>query len=173
MQRTPRPLRVILSLMFIVSAGCDAGNGGDAAPIGAAQVDAAEFAPVNRSDITGTVQLEEEDDQATITVALVGLEAGVEYPVHVHTGRCAAGGAVAVPLGQVTGEEDGRGQLTTRVALTALQGDQHVFVQAHGPSGGAVACADLGGGDGGAALTERLHPDSTPVPAAIDTGAGA
>lgn len=102
-----------------------------------------EFASVDRSGITGTVRGEEDGDDAAVTLELEGLEAGTGYPAHIHSGRCVSGGPVVAPLGDVTGDEDGAGELTADVPADALSGDEQLFVQVHGPDGDAVACADL------------------------------
>lgn len=148
MHRTPVRQRAIIALALVPAlAACDAADRPDATPADAdslvGALGTAEFAPVNRSDITGTVRFEEDDDEATATVELVGLEPGAEYPVQLYTGRCAAGGSTPVPLGRVTGGEDGRGRLTARVAVTDLPAGEPVFVQADGPDASAVACADM------------------------------
>lgn len=112
-------------------AGDLAGRGGPAA-----------LAPINRSGITGTVETAESGDEVTLTVRVDGLEPSVTYPVRVYSGRCATGGAVAAPLGRLTGGSDGTARVTTRVARETVAGDS-AFVQVHGSRGAAVACADL------------------------------
>lgn len=145
--RQPAHLAVLALLAFVpLGIGCEAG-GGSGTPDGAAaflgQLGAAEFAPVNQSDITGTVRFEEEDDGVSATIELVGLQPGAAYPASLHTGRCAAGGPVAAPLGPVTAGEDGRGRLTAPIEAAGLEAGEPVFVQAVGPEGDAVACADM------------------------------
>ena len=173
-----RPLQsAALVAAALLSIGCDAGDAPETAvddtPDGAA-ADAVEFASVNRSGIQGTVTASHEGDDATVTVTLEGLEPGVAYPVHIHGGRCAAGGPVEVPLGRITASAEGTGRLTSRVAGSDLSPDRPAFVQAHGPDGAAVACADIAGHEGAVPLTERA-PDSAgpPDPAPVDTTAPA
>lgn len=152
MHRTPIRQRAIIALAPVLAlAACDAAERTDGTPADADSVvgalGPAEFAPVNQSDVTGTVRFEEDDDEATVTVELVGLEPAAEYPVQLYTGRCAAGGSTAVPLGLVTGGEDGRGRVTAHVAATDVAAGEPVFVQADGPDGSAVACADVADGE--------------------------
>lgn len=161
-----RPLvRLGLAAATLVVLGCEAGDAPDQEDAGTAAPSeaAADFAPVNRSGITGTVEADHEADDVTVTVELAGLAPGTEYPVHIHTGRCAAGGPVAVPLGRITARPDSTGRLTTRADGSGL-GDEPAFVQVHGPGGDAVACADLAGHAGGTRpLTDRLPADSVPA----------
>ena len=165
--------RLALVAAAVTLVGCDAGDAPAAEEElpGTTELDAeAEFAPVNRSGVTGTIAADHDGDAATISVDLAGLEEGTVYPVHIHTGLCAAGGPVAVPLGRITGGNDGSGRLTARVAASQLAPDQPAFVQVHGSSGAAIACADIAGHEGEAdALTERMDEDS--VPAADGDGA--
>lgn len=148
----------------LLSIGCDAGDAPEAAgdTPDAAAPDAVEFASVNRSGINGTVTANHDGDEATVTVTLEGLEAGVAYPVHIHGGRCAAGGPVEVPLGRITASAEGTGRLTSRVAGSDLSPDSPAFVQAHGPDGAAVACADIPGHDGAVPLTDRATDSAAP-----------
>lgn len=163
MNRVPlRPPTVAAVLLVL---GCDAGDAPLSEDTPAVTNDASvEFAPVNRSGITGTVTADHDDEHATVTVELAGLEPGATYPVHIHTGRCAAGGPVAAPLGRITARADSTGRLNARVT-DAQMGDEPAFVQAHDPSGAAVSCADLPGHEAEAEpLTERAVPDSAHGP---------
>lgn len=169
MHRFPlRPLALATAALFAL--GCDAGDAPLTDDSPAVDDEApADFAPVNRSGITGTVTADHDEGEATVTVELAGLEPGAAYPVHIHTGRCAAGGPVAAPLGRITARADSTGRLNARVTA-AQMGDQPAFVQAHDASGAAVTCADLPGHGGEAdPLTESVDPDS----AADVDGAGA
>ena len=160
------PNGIALAVTILLAAGCDAGDSPDAAEGPAQEAGAAELAPVNRSGVTGTVRADHDGDEVTVTVEVAGLEAGGEYPAHIHSGRCAAGGPVAVPLGRITAGEDGTGRLTTRVAAAELGAEDAAFVQVHGADGAVVACADLGGhGDGEQPLTERIDSAAAPVAA--------
>lgn len=164
----PRITRAVIALTLGAAvAACEAADRPDGSPAEAdtalGALGPAEFAPVNQSGVTGTVRVEEDDDELTVTIELVGLEAGVVYATHLHTGRCAAGGPAAATLGRITGGEDGRGRLTTSVAAADVPPGDPVFVQAVGSGGDAVACADVGGNeDPEAPRTDRLDPDSAP-----------
>lgn len=165
-----RSLLPLALLSLLPLAACEAGSPDDAAPAAEGgrlgTLTAADFAPVNRSGITGSVQVDGEGDP-TVTLELVGLEPGAVYATHVHTGRCAAGGPVAIALGEVTAGDDGRGRMTTEVSTAEITTGDPVFVQAHGPGGEAVACADLGGGDE-MPLTERIDSGTTAAPGSAD-----
>lgn len=156
------PLRPLtLATASLIALGCDAGDAPLAEDDAVVAEDASvEFAPVNRSGITGTVTADHDEEQATVTIELTGLEPGATYPVHLHTGRCAAGGPVAAPLGRITAGADSTGRLNARVTAGQM-GDQPAFVQAHDATGAAVSCADLPGhAREEDPLTERVDPDS-------------
>ncbi|HUE76371.1 MAG TPA: hypothetical protein VMM83_00390 [Longimicrobiales bacterium] len=160
-----RPARAIIALTLVAAvAGCEAADAPDGTPAEDDRALAAgtvEFAPVNRSGVTGTARFEEDDDDVTVTIELVGLETGTVYPTHLYNGRCAAGGNVVAALGDITGGEDGRGRLMTDVEAADLASDEPLFVQAEGSGGNALACADVGGEeDPGASPTDRLEADS-------------
>ena len=124
----------------------------------------AAIAPINRSGIAGTVRVERGDDETTVTLELEGLAAGVEYPAHVHEGRCSAGGPVAAPLGRVRAGADGTGRLATRVSTATMPADTAGFVQVHGPDGAAVAWLTVESVPVGAVmLRDPLRVDITPV----------
>lgn len=142
----PRTLAVAMAAL--ITLGCDAGEVPPAGDTAVAEDASVEFAPVDRSGITGTVSADHDDEETTVTVELSGLEPGVVYPVHIHSGRCSAGGPVAAPLGRVTARGDSTGRLNARVTH-AQMGDDPAFVQAHDASGAAVSCADLPGHAGG------------------------
>ena len=154
----PRTLAVAMATL--ITLGCDAGDAPPAEDTAVAEDASVEFASVDRSGITGTVSADHDDEEATVTVELSGLEPGAVYPVHIHTGRCSAGGPVAAPLGRITARGDSTGRLNARVTQ-AQMGDEPAFVQAHDPSGAAVACADLAGhAQGDTPMSERATPDS-------------
>lgn len=159
-------LALAAAALFVL--GCDAGDAPDAAddpadaPAGAVEAPA-ELAPVNRSGVTGTVRADHGDDETTVTIEVAGLEPGAVYPAHIHTGRCVAGGPVALPLGRMTATQDGTGRLTTRIAASQLQPDQPAFVQVHESSGSVVACADLSSHEGDVQpVTDRRPGADTP-----------
>lgn len=153
--------RFALAATLLLAIGCEAPDreaAADGRPVGDA---AAELAPVNQSGVTGSVRAEHGDDEAEVTVELAGLQPSATYGVHVHTGRCAAGGPVAAPLGDVSAGSDGTARLTAEVAGSQLGPDDPAFIQVEDASGSAVACADLPGHDRGEQpLTDRLGEDT-------------
>ena len=155
MRRSALPAATLFALLALVPACDDGGARAPAdAPADQPAGEGAAIAPINRSGIAGTVRVERGDDETTVTLQLEGLTAGVEYPAHVHEGRCSAGGPVAAPLGRVRAGADGTGRLATRVSTATMPADTAGFVQVHGPDGAAVACADL---DGPADMSETLR----------------
>ena len=144
--------------------------------IGLVRVADVELASIDRSGVTGRVEGEPDGEGASLTLTLDGLEPGSVYPAHLHSGRCAAGGPVVVPLGRVTAEQDGTGSLTAEVEGTELAADEPLFVQAHNPDGDAVACGDLSEHSSG--LTDQVDPENgvdagnqaDPEEGAADTG---
>lgn len=154
---------LVIAVALPLSAGCDAGADDTAPGDRAGDPDAAiELAPVDRSGVTGTVRADHGDEETRVALTLDGLTAGGAYEAHIHSGRCAAGGPVAAPIGSVTAEQDGTARLTREVSSSRLDPDQPAFVQVHDAAGEAVACADLPGhGDGDHALTDRA-PTASP-----------
>lgn len=104
--------------------------------------------PVGGSTVGGDVMvMPGTPDGSQLTVRVMNAPAGSKVAAHVHTGRCASGGPVAAPIGDITVEQNGAGTATVTVpiSLTTLLDGNH-FVQAHEPNGapGApAACADL------------------------------
>ena len=117
-----------------------------------------QLAPINRSGVSGTVQADRSTEALALTMTVEGLEAGSTYPAHVHDGRCAAGGPVRTPLGEISGNGQNTAQLSAE--LEAVPADEPVFVQVHAPDGTPVACADLTGGEEPSLMTEA--DDSVP-----------
>ena len=144
-----------LAMMLVVLpllAACDGGAGtngeGAEADAAASAVETAEtiqLAPINRSGVTGTVEADRSPDALRLTLNVEGLEPGATYAAHVHDGRCAAGGPVRAPLGDLTADQQNRSQLEREVA--AVPAPEPVFVQVHAPDGSAVACGDLPTGE--------------------------
>lgn len=167
-----RPVRVVALVLIPSLAACDAGDAGDAdagpgsdpaargaAPSAPPETEV-ELAAVDHSGITGTVGADRDDEQVTVSVSVEGLEPGVDYPAHVHDGRCVAGGPVRFPLGRITADDDGTGRSTTRIPAAELPPAGSLFVQVHGEGGRAVACADLPAEGGEAAMTAPAAADS-------------
>lgn len=118
------------------AAGSDALDGED---LGA---NPGELSPINRSDVRGTANVERAGDELNVVVEAEGLEAGGEYSVSVHEGRCTDAGAVVVDAGALTGGDGGTGSLEFSGGSAGVLDEGDVSVQITGPSGEAVACAD-------------------------------
>jgi type IV pilus biogenesis protein CpaD/CtpE len=95
------------------------------------------------SKVSATATATHGPDSVTIVLNASGLEAGKKYETHIHTGECAKGGPVAVPLITVVAGADGTGTSTTVVALNKLSVDKPAFLQIHSPNKKPAACGDL------------------------------
>jgi hypothetical protein len=96
----------------------------------------------NSSGVTGDATATHAQDSVTIELKLNGLKKGVKYTAHIHSGTCAAGGPVVVPL--TAPDPSGMSRTTVAVASLASAGQQ-MFIQAHGAKDAPVACGDLPG----------------------------
>lgn len=166
-----------LIALFAV-AGCEAGQeteqpAGEPEDVRAAEIEAGarELAPIDHSGVTGTVRADRDDENVTITLTVQGLQSGVEYSAHVHQGRCAAGGPVVLPLGDLNVTEAGEGRARLRTGADRIPADSDAFVQVHGSGGRPVACVDLGDNGGEEALVPSAATPGGPAPAdaATDT----
>lgn len=135
-------------------AGCEAGEEpalDDAHAEEAGAVDSVEalaptpgaLTPINRSGIRGRAELTPEGDGFLLFVEAEGLEPGTRYTAHVHEGRCAAGGAIRLPLGRVMATDQGTGSIRMRVEEDRIPLEEELFVQLHAPDDRPVACANL------------------------------
>jgi hypothetical protein len=95
------------------------------------------------SKVTGKATATHGTDSVTVVLDASGLEAGKSYAAHIHTGECAKGGPVAVPLATIVAGTDGTGTSTTVVALSKLSVDKPAFVQIHAPNKKPAACGDM------------------------------
>ena len=103
----------------------------------------------NRSHITGTLVLTPAGDSTTVTLTLKGGARNHTYPSHVHSGTCAAPGAVVAPLTSVTVGADRSGTSTTKVAtsvLTAALQNGSLLAQSHLSNGKPAACGEIPSG---------------------------
>jgi hypothetical protein len=123
----------------------------------------------NRSGITGEATATHTLDSVTIVLNLQGLQAGQEYPAHVHTGSCEQGGPPVVPLNPVRATQGGSGSSRTTAPAARLSPEQPAFIQVHGTNGSPVACADHPGhGEEGAGREDTTgrapgQPGTTPA----------
>lgn len=124
----------------------------DTAAMAPAAADAPPAAPVtvdlddvDDSGVSGEVTATHSTNEVTVAIVLnEGGQAATNYPAHIHTGTCEAGGPVAVELSPVSNL-----QSSTTVPLSSLPANQDAFVQVHDASGKPIACGDLKGhGDG-------------------------
>lgn len=126
------------------TASMDAGTDTAAMADTAAQSGMITLEARNQSGISGTAHTERAMGDSTVVVLeLEGLEEDSEYPAHVHSGSCADGGPVAVPLNPVTGGAEGSGTSRTTIDVTQFSDTLTYFVQAHQPGGQPAACANV------------------------------
>lgn len=107
--------------------------------------------PVERSGVRGSAGLERDGQDAVIRLRLEGLEPGASYSAAVHEGRCAAGGALTLPIGRITAAADSAGSTRMRVSADQLP-EAELFIQVYGPGDRPVACADIAADDNGPSL---------------------
>lgn len=110
--------------------------------------------PINRSGVTGFLHLERDDDEMEIRVDVEGLQPGQPYAVDLHDGRCAADGALVLPLGEAVGSQQGVGRVDREIPVEQLEPGRALFLQVTEADGQVVACADLDGSTV-SPLTER------------------
>lgn len=156
MKRTTTTLLGLLLPLAVLACGetgTQEGAGMDEAAAGdTAEADTAEMAEEpgatvslaakGGSGITGDARLMPAGDSVRIALSLTGLTEGQDYPAHVHTGTCSAGGGVDQPLSSVTGQAGGTGSSTSTLGASAFADTTH-FIQVHGSGGTPVACGDL------------------------------
>lgn len=106
-----------------------------------------ELIPINQSGVRGSARVTRDDDEAVVAVRVGGLRPGERYAANVHQGRCAAGGALILPLGRLTAGQDSVASSRMRVSGASLPEGTDLFVQVYGPDDRPVACADVAGGD--------------------------
>lgn len=112
-----------------------------------------ELSSKNDSGIRARARLVRGEDQLRVAVAAVGLDAGEEYPAHIHQGTCEEGGGVAAGLEPVQreSEEDDAGTSVSTVPMEELKEakekaeSEHpsFFLQIHLPDGTPAACGDI------------------------------
>lgn len=111
---------------------------------------------VNGNGVTGTARIEDQAGAgATVIVTLQGLVPNSEHAGHVHTGACAAQGAILFGLNPITADAQGAGSATTTGVPDAVLVDGF-YLQYHvalTPPGAPISCADIpqpaAGGGGG------------------------
>lgn len=106
---------------------------------------------IERSGVRGSAGLERDGEEAVIRLELEGLVPGASYSAAVHEGRCAAGGAAALPIGSITAAADSAGSTRMRVSADQLP-EAEFFIQVFGPDDRPVACADIAASEDGPSL---------------------
>lgn len=112
-----------------------------------------ELSPKNDTGIRARARLVHGEDQLRVAVAAVGIDAGEEYPAHIHQGTCDEGGGVAAGLEPVQkeSEDDDAGTSVSTVSMETLKEakeeaeSEHpsFFLQIHLPDGTPAACGDI------------------------------
>lgn len=99
--------------------------------------------PIDHSGVTGTAMADKSDGQVTITLSLEGLLPGTLYLASAHSNRCAANEPPRVPLGRITGDDDGTASVELRADAQELPERYPWSVQVQSEAGETVACADI------------------------------
>jgi hypothetical protein len=97
------------------------------------------------SGVTGEAMAMHAEEAVVVILELRGLTPGAAHPAHIHSGSCADGGPVAVPLTSITGLEDGTGASTTSIGSADISPSQAYFIQVHATDGTPVACGGMEG----------------------------
>lgn len=103
----------------------------------------ASVAPKNDSGMQGHVMVSTGADSLTIKLEVLGLEAGTEYPAHLHRGTCERGGEVVAELDPPTVASVGLGSSLSALSPQVMEADASYFVQVHLPDGTPAACANV------------------------------
>ncbi len=117
----------------------------EAAPAGEMLHHTIELGEMNDSGVSGEAMAMHSDDAVVIMIELDGLPGEGEYDAHIHTGSCADGGPVSVPLDPVIGLPDGTGASTTTLEIDEIDQDEPHFIMVHGQGGNPIACGDMEG----------------------------
>lgn len=97
----------------------------------------------NKSGVSGSAVLREENGQVTVTLSLTGAPKTTPQPAHIHVGKCPDVGDVKYPLTNVV---DGQSQTTLSVTLDQLGNEEPLAINVHKSTTQAsvyVACGDL------------------------------
>lgn len=97
----------------------------------------------NNSGESGTATLTDVNGKTNVVIAVSGAPSGVTQPAHIHTGTCAAIGAVTYPL---TFPVNGKSETTLNVSLDTLLGQLPLAINIHksvAESSVYVACGDI------------------------------
>ncbi len=140
---TALPVFVVASCGGDTTSGSRAG-GGETDGSTEASVIRVDLAAVGGSATEGAVSLTLNEGSYSTVVSIDTHRGPGDYPVHIHTGSCAEGGSVVVPLTSVEGQEGGEGQSRTTFSASDLPAGGSYFVQLHDAQDqSAIGCADL------------------------------
>lgn len=106
-----------------------------------------QLAEVGGSGVRGTVTLDALGSQTIVTIVLQGTPAGGDHPSHFHLGDCTPGGAIAIPLTNVSGS-NGLSSTLVDAPLAAIIGSNHhlnIHLSANDLAT-VVACGEIGAG---------------------------
>ncbi len=132
----------VYALPALLLASCGGEPGGAPAEETSEEI-SVDFSAVGGSAAEGAFRLTREGDSYSAVVTIDTHRGPGDYPVHIHSGSCASGGSVAVPLESVEGGEGGEGQSRTTFSAADLPPGSY-FVQLHDAQDrAAIACVDL------------------------------
>ena len=97
----------------------------------------------NKSGVSGSAVLREENGQVTVTLNLTGAPKTTPQPAHIHVGACPDVGDVKYPL---TNAVDGQSQTVLDVTLEQLKNEQPLAINVHKSAAQITvytACGDL------------------------------
>ena len=136
-------------VLIVASCGGDTASGsgaGEGEADGSAETSEirVELDAVGGSATEGVVSLTLSEGSYSAVVLIDTHRGPGDYPVHIHAGSCAEGGAVVVPLTSIEGQEGGEGQSRTTFSASDLPAEGSYFVQLHDAQDqSAIGCADL------------------------------
>ncbi len=120
--------------------------------------------PAGGGNQTGTAKLTAMGSQTEVVLSILPGPAGVEQPAHIHSGTCAALGAVVYPLNNVV---NGASTTTVNAALASLQ-NGNFAINAHESGaniGVYVSCGDI-------PAAAQTTPTPSPSPTASPNAGG-
>jgi hypothetical protein len=139
---------VVALLPFL--AACEAGPEQEPEPVQTPVAERAQAAaapaalmPVDHSNVTGTALVDQDEEEASVTLALEGLEPDASYLAYLHRDRCAGAGSLLAPLGSLTADQAGEATRRIRVPSTEIGAERPWSVQIHTAAGEIVACANI------------------------------
>lgn len=105
------------------------------------------FTPVGGSTLAGDVDVEEEGSGTKVEVSIRNSADGAVHKGHIHSGTCAAPGAVVAPLGdiRIDGDRNGESETTLQLPMMTVMNGQHIvaYHEAGGNPGAPVLCVAI------------------------------